>query len=135
MSKTINELMDVEIENIRRFATMVNGSIDIIRKFIYSDFDLNYETQFGIEGTMTRKGYVINAKMTIPLSFKIEIKENSIKDKDIKPFLVMENSYGKITSHINSNDIVKYDLVEFELALLGYWYDWYTKEWLAPYKF
>lgn len=135
MSKTINDLMDVEIENIRRFATMINGSIDIIRKFIYSDFDLNYETQFGIEGTMTQKGYVINAKMTIPLSFKIEIKENSIKDKDIKPFLVMENSYGKITNHINSNDIVKYDLVEFELALMGYWYDWYTKEWLAPYKF
>ena len=126
-------MMDTEIDNIKRFAEMVEGSIDIIKKMIYDDFQFTEDLPYGMRGSWPQNGYVLRVTVTIPLSIKITVERNAIKSADEEPFLCMENAYGTMTRKVNDTELLKYDLTDFEKAITEYWHDWYTNTWTKPY--
>ena len=126
-------MMDTEIDNIKRFAEMVEGSIDIIKKMIYDDFQFTEDLPFGMRGSWPQNGYVLRVTISLPLSIKITVERNGHKSTNDEQFLYMENAYGTMTRKVNDTELLKYNLTDFEKAITEYWHNWYTNTWTKPY--
>lgn len=134
MNERFSKMMDIEIENIKRFAEMVDGTLDIIKEHTGEEVVLIDEIENGVKGGVCAKGYSIDITLTIPLCLSIRIHENkaSAVAKDI---MTMTNMYGNITGRMNGNLIMDYNLSELDIAITNYWYKWYKEVWNAPYNF
>lgn len=132
-NKEPRTMMDTEIDNIKRFADMVEGSIDIIKKLIYDDFQFTEEFPTGMKGSWPQNGYILRVTVSLPLSIKITVERNGHESVSDEPFLYMENAYGTMTRKVNDTELLKYNLVDFEKAITEYWHNWYTNTWTKPY--
>lgn len=132
MSQFTN-MMDVEIENIKRFSTMVEETISIINNYTGDQISLTEELENGSKGGMCVKGYSIDITLTIPLCLEIRVHENTATNKP-KDIFAMNNMYGTMVSKINHNLMLKYELAPLYRLISDYWHKWYKDTWNAPYE-
>lgn len=129
--KEFTDMMDVEIRNIKRFSTMVEGTLSIISNYTGEQVTLTEELENGSKGGVCVKGYCIDMTLTIPLCLEIKVHDNTTK---VKQIFKMSNMYGNMTSLVDHNLMIKYELAPLYRLITDYWYKWYDKTWNAPYE-
>ena len=130
MEKIMNDYINYEVANIKRFVVYCEGVLKIIKKYFDADVVeaqiIPGERKTVLIDTSTDKLHV-KVTLNMPLSLNI-----SIFDKNEKVLLMLENNYGHIHGRTSISGYP--ELIPLDRELFWFGEDWKQNVWQREYN-